>query len=656
MDTVGYVVGEVRTDEFTFVTNRLIAPPRLEYIVVQVEEKERRVGLLPRPKMVSVLAQVTRLSVSSRLLDTTLSYDEVASILSRLGSSQPIIVGVAKVLGYLERNVPLTQTNRDYEGITADLEPDPTGELMKEAGPFSVRFPRHAAMPGTPVYRAEDQLLKHFFSVANSGIEVGQLINRDQVSVVLNPNGLRRHLAVIAQTGAGKSFTVGVVLEKLLQLGGTIVVFDPNSDYVLMRRDTKSQPTPFANQVEIYRLPTTQAGRIPDDEIGGSKRFTMKFSELDVDEIAAMCGIPETSTNIRKALQTAHDNLLGTDYSPHIFLQELQHIANGGSDNAEPKVSRDHMPRGPQSPLAGATTGKNDEFSREFRRAAASKANIDIDFDDLGRREETPPDETFQTAFPSPSAASQNGKNDKAVSLDAIAGAQKATKYIERLARVDIWGYEDVPMAELLRPMNLSVIDLAGVDNWISEFVVDKVLRETWGEATAKGLAHPVFFVVEEAHNFVPAGQGARSQAAGIIKRIASEGRKFGIFLVLITQRPFKVHPDTLSQCNSQIIMRLTNPQDQQAIKQSSEGISEGLLSDLPGLNIGEAVILGPIVRVPVMVKIGQRLSQEGGNDIDVVKALENARSEAVIDNREQVERKEKKSRKKSEWVEELDG
>jgi len=110
-----------------------------------------------------------------------------------------------------------------------------------------------------------------------------------------------------------------------------------------------------------------------------------------------------------------------------------------------------------------------------------------------------------------------------------------------------------------------------------------------------------------------------------------------------------------LSQCNSQIIMRLTNPQDQLAIKQSSEGISEGLLADLPGLNVGEAVILGPIVRVPVMVRIGHRLSAQGGNDIDVVKALADARSQSIIDPRERDVKKERAKAKKTEWVEELD-
>lgn len=595
MGTVGYIVGEVSTDQFTFVTNREIAPPRLEYLVVPVLEPTRKI---------EVLAQVTSLAVSSRLLDRTLSYTEVESILSRLKSSPPIVVGTAKVLGFLD------------------------------AG--SVRFPRHAATPGSDVALAPDDLLREFFSRnIKSGIEIGSLINRPNVRVMLDPNGLRRHLAVIAQTGAGKSYTVGVVLEKLLQLGGTVVVFDPNSDYVLMRRDRTHRATPFANRVNVFRLPTSQAGRIPDDEIGGSHKFTMRFSSLEVDELCAMTGIADTSTNIRKAIQTAWDALRGTDYTPKLFTKELERIADS-ADGAFGAGGIGH-PSGRRT--LSPAIGDEAEFDQGFAERIADKSHVD--WEDLGLANPTTP----------PPGDTKKG-NGKLPSLDAITGAQKALKYIERLDRLDIWGFEDVPMDDLLKPMSLSVIDLAGVDSWVSEFVVDKVLREAWGTAVNQGLPRPVFFVMEEAHNFVPGGQGMHSQASTIIKRIASEGRKFGLFLVLITQRPYKVHADTLSQCNSQIIMRLTNPQDQQAVRLSSEGISEGLLADLPGLNVGEAVILGPLVRVPVMVKVGERLSKEGGNDVDVVAALERARSEIVTVQREDKAREEKQARGRTEWQE----
>lgn len=632
MDAVGYIVGEVRTDEFTFVTSTQIAPPRLEYVVVRgikelIEDEIREV---------EVLAQVSGLAISSRLYDTSMTYGEVEAILRRLGSSPPIIVGTAKVLGYLDENV--------------------------------VRFPRHAATPGTEVHLAPDDLLQRFFSrnVA-SGIEIGTLINRPRVSVLLDPNGLRRHLAVIAQTGAGKSYTVGVILEKLLEMGGTIIVFDPNSDYVLMRRDERRRPTPFAERIEVYRLPTEQKGRISDEDIGGTRRFTVQFSKLDPDELCAMTGISEKATNIRKAIRTACENLAGTDYTPNIFRQELERLAQGGIA-AEAK----------KRPSISPAIGDEEKFNAYFKSQMAKKAGIEPD-DALSRlygkgepsskehrrdsasKWEPPKDvEDFEAWFereepePEVEAKPPETVKEEKITLDVVSGAGRAIKYIERLERVDIWGFEDVPMEDLLKPMTISVIDLAGVDQWIAEFVINKVLRETWSQATIEGLARPVFVVLEEAHNFVPGGQYVRSQCAGIIKRLASEGRKFGIFLILITQRPYRIHQDTLSQCNSQIIMRLTNPEDQRAVRAASESISEGLLADLPGLNVGEAVVLGPLVRVPVMIKVGKRQSQEGGSDIDVVKALERAKSEAITGKMERKAEEERRARGRTEWEEEV--
>ena len=116
-----------------------------------------------------------------------------------------------------------------------------------------------------------------------------------------------------------------------------------------------------------------------------------------------------------------------------------------------------------------------------------------------------------------------------------------------------------------------------------------------------------------------------RTYSSMIIRKVSAEGRKFGVFLVLITQRPSKIHSDALSQCNSQIIMRITNPEDQRAVSISSERMSRDLLEDLPGLNVGAAVIVGEMTRAPVMVKVKKRRTQEGGSDIDIIGKLKEA-------------------------------
>jgi DNA helicase HerA-like ATPase len=627
-DAVGYVVGEVRTDAFTFVTNPELAPPRLEYVRLR-GVRERDGGAERR---VDVLAQVSSLSVNSRLLSQSMNYAEVEAILRRLGASPPVVVGEAKVLGYLDEETR------------------------------SVRVPRGAAMPGTVVEKAPDEMLKAFFSKGVSeGLELGALINRPNVNVRMDPNGLRRHMAVIAQTGAGKSYTVGVVLEQLLQLGGTILVFDPNSDYVLMGRTPQKQPTPFADRTQVYRIPNEQKNRISDEEIGRVERLSVRFAGLDVDELCDLAGISEKATNIRFAVRTAVGRLGTRDYAPEDLLAELEYITNYVGE-----------------PEPGGGSGYGSGFGSGGPAAAFGFDDLIVDPDvDQGPAvgpgpgdgplpDSDNPDDWFKDAAPKePDAEAVSRARERAKARadeaaarrppteDAIAGAAKALKYVEFLCALGIWGFEDLPIERLLRPMQLSTVDLAGVDRRIADFAVTKLLSEVWKQATRDGLARPVFLVLEEAHNFVPSGKDD-GRAGWWIKRIASEGRKFGIFLVLVTQRPYRVHQDTLSQCGSQIIMRLTNPEDQNAVRRASESISEGLLADLPGLNVGEAVVLGPTVRVPVLVRVRKRLSDEGGSDIDLVKALEDARSDAGLDKYKARTEATRAARGRSEWVEEV--
>lgn len=574
---VGYVVGEVRTDAFAFVSHVDAVPPRLEYVVLRGVAE--RVGAEVR--RVDVLAQVTQLSVSNRLLAPSLSFAEVEAILRRLGASPPIVMGEATVLGFL-----------DADG-------------------HGVRLPRGAALPGMAVERAPDDMLAAFFNRGRGdGIALGHLINRPNVPVRLDPNGLNRHLAVIAQTGAGKSYTVGVVLEQLLELGGSIVVLDPNSDYVLLRRTPERAATPFAERVAVYRLPLDQRHRIADEEIGGVTPLTVQFSRLTTEEICEMAGIDASWANIRKGLQSGLDMLRG-DYTPDQLVRALEDIAEdgGGRGRSEPP---------PRDSWLGDDAADAPGLAPIDPLGDLDALSFDAMFGDPARRE--------------PGPAAPAGRGARGPSPDAAFGAQKAVKYIEALARLPFWGHRDVPIDDLVRPMRLSAIDLAGVDRRVMDFIAAKILHEIWLRATRGGLGRPVFVVLEEAHNLVPAGREEGGRAGRIIRRIAAEGRKFGIFLVLVTQRPGRVHADTLSQCGSQIIMRLTNPDDQSAVRRAAESVSEALLGDLPGLNIGEAVALGPMVRVPVMVRVGGRRSAEGGSDFDIARALEAARAQAVTE------------------------
>ena len=149
------------------------------------------------------------------------------------------------------------------------------------------------------------------------------------------------------------------------------------------------------------------------------------------------------------------------------------------------------------------------------------------------------------------------------------------------------------------------------------QIVVEKLfaLRKETVTSGEKGKERfpPVFVVVEEAHNFAPAQtEDETYPSRTVLRRVATEGRKFGFGLCVISQRPSRLDPTVLSQCNSQLILRIVNPNDQIYIRNTVESLAESDLYALPELSQGEALISGAMVTIPSLIKIRTRESQEG--------------------------------------------
>jgi len=130
-------------------------------------------------------------------------------------------------------------------------------------------------------------------------------------------------------------------------------------------------------------------------------------------------------------------------------------------------------------------------------------------------------------------------------------------------------------------------------------------------------LTFPVSLFIEEAHLFVPAKEHSPTQ--DILKQIATGGRKFGVGLNLITQRPGLIDENVLSQCNTCILLKIMNDGDKKVISRTVEAASSDLIEDLSGLTPGQAVIVGPCIKTPAMVKIRERKTKHGGVTPDLV-------------------------------------
>ncbi|MFB6217265.1 MAG: ATP-binding protein, partial [Candidatus Aenigmatarchaeota archaeon] len=124
-----------------------------------------------------------------------------------------------------------------------------------------------------------------------------------------------------------------------------------------------------------------------------------------------------------------------------------------------------------------------------------------------------------------------------------------------------------------------------------------------------QGSVPPFLYLVEEAHNFAPGEKPAPSK--GVIEKIAREGRKFHASLGLISQRPVRLSTTALSQCNTKLVMRVTNPNDLEHISQSSEGITSDVRGQIPGLKTGEAIVMGEAVNYPTFIDVRERKSKE---------------------------------------------
>lgn len=184
--------------------------------------------------------------------------------------------------------------------------------------------------------------------------------------------------------------------------------------------------------------------------------------------------------------------------------------------------------------------------------------------------------------------------------------------------------HENLELEELFRPGQCTVIQLNEVDQRQQQVIAATLLRRIYaarvdtekkqvGPGDKGYIPYPVFCLIEEAHNFAPASADAVS--TDVLKQILSEGRKFGVSVGLISQRPGKLDGDVLSQCMTQCIMRIINPIDQDRIAGSVESVGRDLLRELPSLSKGQVVISGASVNTPVMLRVRQRLTSHGGQD-----------------------------------------
>ncbi len=414
--------------------------------------------------------------------------------------------------------------------------------------------PRIPPQPGDKIFLASSTTLASMLNPRPAegvgSAHIGSLLTREpgDVPIVLSVKDVvSTHLAILASTGSGKSYTAGVLVEELMKPynRAAVLIVDPHGEY-----HTLSSIQGDANF-------TDPDGYRPEVKIFTPEKIKVRFSTLTEADVKYL--LPEGTSDkmlhsLRQAFRSLQDRLKAEGRRDYLY----------GYFDLRDEVQRQQY-------------GKDDKDAGDGGNVPSIQGllwRLDSRFD----------------------------------RQDGIFSA-----------------HEHLELQELYKPGQVTILQLSDIEQNEQQVIVGSLLRRvnkarvatTRGEAD-KGenfLNYPVFTLLEEAHRFAPAGASVVS--TNVLKQILSEGRKFGVGIGLITQRPGKLDQDVLSQCMTQIIMRIVNPIDQQTIAQSVEGAGRAMLAELPALTKGQAIISGVGINTPVMCRIRPRLTVHGGETFD---------------------------------------
>lgn len=354
-------------------------------------------------------------------------------------------------------------------------------------------------------------------------LTIGTHTDGSGTAVSLNAEKFNRHTFWCGQSGSGKTYALGVVLEQLLlNTELPLLIMDPNADYTRL-----SEMRPDADPESAARM----AGfpmRILNSTRAGGEQLRARFTDLNVASKAAVLKL---------------DPVL--DHEEFNVLLHSQIVA---------------------------TTFSNDGFINGLRAAG------------------TP-------------------------------GHLKLANRIENLQVLewDLWsrGAESVNDVIDTRP-RATVMDLGGfTDPAEPKVAALAVLEHLWNGRHER---RPVLIVIDEAHNLCSPNPSTPVERVltDLLVQIAAEGRKFGLWLFLSTQRPTKIHPNVLSQCDNLGLMRINAPRDLVELAEAFGFVPEELLKQSPAFRQGQGLFAGGFVQAPVLAQMRARITVEGGSDVKV--------------------------------------
>jgi DNA helicase HerA-like ATPase len=448
----------------------------------------------------------------------------------------------------------------------------------------------------------EDDLRVIYGTASPSMVPIGTHSASESLIAAVDVDRLvTRHAAIVGSTGSGKSNTVANLLKNLT--GGAfpaarIVVIDPHGEYGAAFKDIS----------RVFRI---GAADYP---------LYVPFWALSFDELAWFL-IGRTSASESAPELALRDRIFERKRSAAEGLK-------AGALGAEDVLPDSPVPFDLNAlwyELERAERATYQDMNRtqeELIDAGEASAWIPPKFKAAGAGSSPPflrkPEQTVPGIAPLLGKIAARGRDSRFDFLLRPGGYDGSAKDLDAL--VASWLDHDQP---------ITVLDLGGVPYEVVDLVVGvltRILYETqfWGrDLQGLGRKRPLLLVFEEAHSYLPRGEGSRfvpGYAGQAVRRVFKEGRKYGIGAVVVSQRPVELDETVLSQCGTFFALRLSNPDDQGRVRSLAPDALGGVLDLLPVLRTGEALVLGEAMHIPSRVRVELVEPRPDSRDPDVAR------------------------------------
>lgn len=471
--------------------------------------------------------------------------------------------------------------------------------------------------PTEPAYLPDDDVINAIFSSNdNFSFQIGCLSNNETVKYFVDGNKFfGKHIAVVGSTGSGKSCAVARLLQNIMQIqnghnnnagnikNSHVIIFDIHSEY--QAAFTLGEKEKFSlNSLDVEKLCLPYW-------LMNSQELEALF--IESNEMNSHNQISQFKKAVILSKEKHNPQMKHINYDTPVYFdikEVYQYIKN---KNNEVINKNDTLPHLPKKSDGSIIENADDVYLKENVVFATTSTAKDI----------------------KASNGPYNGEFERFITRLETKISDKRLKFITESIKEDGEKYKtqdfDIILKQFLgyiEKSNVTIIDLSAIPFEVLSIVISLLSRIIFDFAfhySKLKHAHdavndiPFMLVCEEAHNYIPKNGGAEYNASKhSIERIAKEGRKYGLSLMVVSQRPSEVSETIFSQCNNFVVLKLTNVNDQNCIKNLLPDNNSSLVEMLPTLAAGECLVVGDSVPLPAVVKLDMPNPKPSSSNVNV--------------------------------------